>query len=107
MQAMLNDARRRLGTLAARRKAAEVRSKVARADLQVELDQDAFAKFDRLSRKAEMAEAEAESVPGLASERRPGDSPEPSAAPDASNDDLEIEAELEILKKKEVRTIEQ
>ena len=68
MQAKLKDAQRRLGTLTARQKAAQVRAKVAQsqAGLTPELDQDAFNKFDRLARKVEMAEAEAEAFAELA-----------------------------------------
>ena len=98
MQAKLSDARRRLGTLAARKKAADVRSKVARADLNVNLDQDAFAKFDRLSQKVEMAEAEAEAMSELA--RQPRLSSQPELEPTTTSEDMEIEAELAMLKQK-------
>ena len=60
MQAKLTDAKRRLGTLAARKKAADVRARVQIGKLDPKLNDDAFAKFDRLREKVEMAEAEAE-----------------------------------------------
>ena len=97
MQAKLAEAQRRLGTLAARQKAADVRSKVAQADLNVELEQDAFAKFDRLSSKVEMAEAEAEAMAELARGERKASDPDEEI--EESNEDLDIEAELRELKK--------
>lgn len=99
MQAKLKDAQRRLATLAARQKAAQVRAKVAQAEAGIapELDQDAFDKFDRLARKVEMAEAEAEALSELARSERDVD---PSAEVSESEEaDLDIEAELIELKK--------
>jgi phage shock protein A len=101
MQAKLKDAQRRLGTLAARKRAADVRAKMAKSDAGVstDLDQDAFDKFDRLERKVEMAEAEAQAMSELAqSSRELDDHDELSSSREA--DDLEIEAELEALKQK-------
>ena len=99
MQAKLKDAQRRLGTLAARKRAADVRSKLAKSDagITADIDQDAFDKFERLERKVAMAEAEADALTELArSERdRTVDDVEVSSAAD---DDLEIEAELAALK---------
>ncbi len=68
MQSKLAEARRQLGTLTARNKAAEVRGKMAKAQLGVgtETNQEAFEKFERLSRKVEQAEAEAEAMAELA-----------------------------------------
>jgi phage shock protein A len=100
MQAKLKDAQRRLGTLTARQRAAQVRTKAAQAQsgLTPELDQDAFNKFDRLARKVEMAEAEAEAFAELArSERGPA---EPAESPELAMEDLDTEAELLALKKK-------
>lgn len=98
MQAKLSDAQRRLGTLSARKKVADIRSKVAKADLGVELDQDAFAKFDRLSQKVERAEAEAEAMAELAKSHPAGTTPDEPNEQKAG--DWEIEAELAELKKK-------
>ena len=100
MQAKLKDAQRRLGTLTARQKAAQVRAKVAQsqAGLTPELDQDAFNKFDRLARKVEMAEAEAAAFSELArSERNAGAAEE---ALESSEEISDTEAELLELKKK-------
>ncbi len=97
MQAKLKDAQRRLATLTARQKAAQVRAKVAQAQagLAPELDQDAFDKFDRLARKVEMAEAEAEAFAELA--RGECDVDE---SPESGEQNLDVEAELMELKKK-------
>lgn len=100
MQAKLKDAQRRLATLSARQKAAQVRAKVAQAEAGVapELEQDAFDKFDRLARKVEMAEAEAEALSELARSERDVDGPAETS--DSEEPDLDIEAELMELKKK-------
>jgi phage shock protein A len=100
MQSKLSEARRRLGTLTARNKAAEVRNKMAKAQLGVstDLNQEAFDKFDRLSRKVEQAEAEAEAMAELAREQTGGsDEPEESHS-EVSSEQLEIDAELALLK---------
>ena len=98
MQSKQKEAERRLGTLVARKKAAEVRTKMAesQAALGANLDRDAFDKFDRLTKKVEMAEAEAEAMSELARSGRDADEPEESSA-----EDLDIEAELAALKKKQ------
>jgi len=100
MQAKLKDAQRRLGTLTARQKAAQVRAKAAQsqAGLTPELKQDAFDKFDRLARKVEMAEAEAEAFSELARNERQAE----DVADDieSSGEFSDTEAELLELKKK-------
>jgi phage shock protein A len=99
MQAKLKDGQRRLGTLTARTKAASVRSKIAKSDagLSADIDQSAFAKFDRLEKKVEMAEAEAEALSELTrSERAAISSDEQLGA--SADGDLELEAELAALK---------
>jgi phage shock protein A len=100
MQAKLKDAQRRLGTLTARQKAAEVRAKVAQsqAGLTPELDQDAFNKFDRLARKVEMAEAEAEAFAELARSERNAE--RAVEALDSTEEISDTEAELLELKKR-------
>jgi phage shock protein A len=98
MQAKLVDAKRQLGTLSARKKAADVRARVQMGNLNPQLNHDAFAKFDRLRDKVEMAEAEADALRELASSTAAVD--DDVFEPKASNDDLEIEAELLELKKK-------
>lgn len=98
MQAKLKDAQRRLGTLTARQKAADARTRMAQAQvgLKSDLDQDAFDKFDRLSRRVERAEAEAEAFAELARSERSSEDPTPSL--ETSDDNSEIEAELKKLK---------
>jgi phage shock protein A len=103
MQAKLSEARRRLGTLTARQKAAQVRAKMAAMNAGVcdpDLNKDAFDKFDRLSRKVEMAEAEAEALNELtrgSAEETADESADADFGP--SGEDLEIESELALLKK--------
>lgn len=104
MQAKLAEAKRRLGTLSARKKAADARAKIAQANLSIELDKDAFAKFDRLTRKVEQAEAEAEAFAELARDERGGrDEAEP--ATESGPAELAIEAELAVMKNKVRRGI--
>ena len=99
MEAKLADAQRRLSTLVARNRAAEIRSKMATADIAVRWDEDdASAKFDRLSKKVEMAEAEAEAMAELARGRKPLDVAEPAPA-EPSLAELEVDAELAALKR--------
>jgi phage shock protein A len=95
MQAKLAEAKRRLGTLSARQKAANVRAKMALGTIDPQLNEDAFAKFDRMREKVEMAEAEAEALRELA-----GDNGHRRAAPVVEPDDvdLEVDAELRELK---------
>jgi phage shock protein A len=96
MQAKLAEAKRRLGTLSARQKAAEVRSRVQLNNIDPKLNTDAFAKFDRLREKVERAEAEADALRELAADNdfRVDCETEINAA------DLELDAELIALKKK-------
>jgi phage shock protein A len=103
MEAKLADAQRRLNTLAARSRAAEIRSKMAVADVAQLDEDDAFAKFERLSKKVETAEAEAEAMAELArSRKRPDDEPAADEA-GSSGASLEIHAELEALKQRKKR----
>jgi phage shock protein A len=97
MQAKLVDAKRQLGTLSARKKAADVRARVQLGNLNPQLNDDAFAKFDRLRDKVEMAEAEADALRELATS---SSAAADDFAPQTSNADLEIEAELLELKRK-------
>lgn len=99
MEAKLADAQRRLSTLVARNRAAEIRTKMATSEVAVKLDEnDAFAKFDRLSKKVEMAEAEAEAMAELARDRKPADN-SGFEADEPNSNDLDIDAELAALKK--------
>jgi phage shock protein A len=67
MKAKLAEAKRNLATLAARKRAADFRKKAEcqAAGLTAEVDENAFAKFDRLRARVEQAEAEAEAVAEL------------------------------------------
>jgi phage shock protein A len=96
MQAKLADAKRRIGTLTARRKAAAVRSRAQLCKVDPQWNDDAFAKFDRLREKVEMAEAEADALRELCGEASL------VAQPHAENHqfDVELEAELLQLKRK-------
>jgi len=100
MQAKLAEAERRLGTLVARKKAADIRSKAAQVGVDPKLEQDAFAKFDRLSRKVEMAEAEAEAMAELAKQERAVSDAQAELDTASEDVDVEIEAELLELKRK-------
>lgn len=96
MQAKLADAKRKLGTLSARKKAADVRSRAQTHALAPELNHDAFAKFDRLQGKVEMAEAEADALCELNSA-----TPDPNAyEPLVPTQDITLDAELLELKNK-------
>jgi phage shock protein A len=95
MQAKLSEAKRQLGTLTARKKAADVRSRMSLGMPAPELNHDAFAKFDRMREKVEMAEAEADALRELA-----GELPRDERLPEPGDIDLEVDAELLELKKK-------
>jgi phage shock protein A len=104
MQAKLGEAQRRLGTLTARKRAADVRSRIATqaAGADVELDKNAFEKFDRLSRKVDAAEAEAEAMAELAKSDfgDAGTSLEEEFESGSSVAELEVESELAELKRR-------
>lgn len=100
MQAKLAEAKRNLATLTARKKAADFRKKMHTSALDAEtgtLNDDAFAKFDRLRDKVEQAEAEAEALAELRGSSSSGDDDDllSSSASESSIDD-----ELAALKKK-------
>jgi phage shock protein A len=96
MQAKLADAKRRLGTLVVRKKAADMRARIQVGAADATLNTDAFAKFDRLREKVEMAEAEAEALRELSGAR----GSENGIAESASDENLEVDAELVKLKKR-------
>jgi phage shock protein A len=101
MEAKLADAQRRLSTLVARNRAAEIRTKIATAEVGgLETDDDAFSKFDRLSKKVEMAEAEAEAMAELARGRKPADGSSAEEATEQESANLEVDAELAALKQR-------
>ncbi len=99
MKAKLAEAKRNLSTLSARKRAADFRKKMdsQAAGVTTEVNNNAFAKFDRLKSKVEQAEDEAEAM----AELRAG---EVGAAPadleDVPDDsELDVAAELAELKK--------
>lgn len=94
MLSQLGEAKRKLGTLTARMKAAEVRSKIHSAG-QVELDQAAFQKFEKMRSKVERVEAEAEAMRELDRGAAPASSS--SSRREREND---LDSELEALKRK-------
>jgi phage shock protein A len=102
MQAKSAEAKRRLGTLIARKKAAAVQSKIQLASQDPDWNQDAFAKFERLREKVELAEAEAEALRELSGDPILLD----TLATEIATRDLEVESELEQLKKKLQSSIE-
>ncbi len=105
MKAKLAEAKRSLATLSARQRAAQFRKKMEMVGASVcsELDDDAFAKFDRLRSRVEQAEAEAEAFAELR-----GSSAGPSAAANGADVEAEfeqersdtIDAQLALIKKK-------
>jgi phage shock protein A len=98
MQAKLAEAKRRLGTLAARKKAADVRLRMQNGAVVAALDQRAFDKFDRLREKVERAEAEAEALRELC-----GPASAFACVPEPSPEPTGVEAELAALKRKLAR----
>ena len=103
MEAKLADAQRRLSTLSARSRAAEIRSKMAVTDVAQLDEHDAFAKFERLSKKVETAEAEAEAMAELARSRKGPSSESAADEAEVSGAQLEIDAELAALKQRKGR----
>lgn len=98
MKAKLAEAKRNLATLSARQRAAAFRRKIETqtACAACEIDESAFAKFDRMKAKVEQAEAEAAAMAELRGL-------EPGAGEtdvDVSEEDVDIAAELADLKRK-------
>jgi phage shock protein A len=96
MKAKLAEGKRNLATLSARKRAADFRKKMETqaAGATVDVDDNAFSKFDRLKSKVEQAEAEA-----MAELR--GSDPSPILGDeDTPDEDLDVAAELADLKKK-------
>ena len=94
MQAKLAEAKRRLGTLTARKKAADVRTRAQLSKVDPQWNNDAFAKFDRLREKVELAEAEADALRELSGE------PDFSAQLQTEDHRLDVELEAELLQLK-------
>lgn len=97
MRAKLAEAKRSLATLSARHRAAQVR----REAVDPVVKTDAFAKFDRMSEKVQMAEAEADAMRELAGDVPVAAGVDVAVEPVAV--DAEVESELADLKKKAKR----
>ena len=90
MRAKLNEARRKLVVLTARKQAADARQKLIRDVGGVKCDVNAFSKFDRMSQQVEHAEAETEALFDLTQQ---------DAAFEAEDSyDIDVETELQSLK---------
>jgi phage shock protein A len=96
MRAKLAEAKRSLATLTVRKRAADFRKQVECqvAGLTSEIDESAFAKFDRLKAKVEQAEAEA-----LAELRSGVEAPPPSRE-ELAETPSDVTAELAEMKRK-------
>jgi phage shock protein A len=97
MQAKLADAKRRLVTLSARKHVADLRSRIDQVSQSANPDGNAFAKFDRMRQKVEMAEAQADAMRQLGQTGTDCDAAFETENQTAS---LEVDAELAELKKK-------
>jgi phage shock protein A len=98
MKAKLSEGKRNLATLSARKRAADFRKKMETqaAGVIPEVDDSAFAKFDRMKAKVEQAEAEAAAMAEL---RNLGGGVADTDV-DAPDEDLDVSAELADLKRK-------
>ena len=98
MKAKLAEARRNLTTLSARQRAADFRMRMhcQAAGLTTDVDDRAFAKFDRLKSKVEQAEAEAEAMVKLWAQRAGAS----AADVEIPGHELEVAAELAEIKQK-------
>jgi phage shock protein A len=102
MKAKLAEAKRNLATLSARKRAADFRKKVdsQAAGLTTDVDDSAFAKFDRLKAKVEQAEAEAEAIAELRGMAAGGKTEDVGEIDDIPDEELDVSVELEELKRK-------
>lgn len=98
MKAKLAEGKRNLASLSARKQAADFRKKMdsQAAGLTADVDQNAFAKFDRLKSKVEQAEAEAEAIAELRGMEAGGTAEDVEEIPD---EELDVAAELAELKR--------
>lgn len=87
-----DEAKRKLTLLAARQRAAEARQRLLREFNAAPIGDDAFAKFERMCRKVEQTEAEAEALAELAGR------PQPDRCTDKTGADDGVESELAELK---------
>jgi phage shock protein A len=103
MQAKLAEAKRNLATLSARQRAADFKKKMNTNEIAFDTgaaSDDAFAKFDRMREKVERAEAEAEALAELREVKSAADG---DCSTSRSSSDVEVDAELEALKRKHKR----
>lgn len=98
MQAKLAEAKRRLTTLSARKRVADLRSRVNEASGTTSPRNNAFAKFDRMREKVEMAEAQADAMRQLGCETGADAGLTLETEQEATS--AEVETELAELKKK-------
>ena len=98
MKAKLAEAKRNLATLSARQRAANFRRQMETSSVSgsMDVDDNAFAKFDRLKSKVEQAEAEAEALSELR-DRSGAEAVIDEMAP--REEDLDIAAQLAELKR--------
>ncbi|MEX2120015.1 MAG: PspA/IM30 family protein [Pirellulales bacterium] len=98
MKAKMAEARRNLTTLSTRKRAADFRNKMATPAnaFSVDVDDNAFAKFDRLRDRVERAEAEAQAL----AELRSGATRETSLDDDTADEQAELVVELAELKRR-------
>ncbi len=97
MRGKLAEAKRRLGTLTARKKAADLQSRVQLGKIDPKLNTDAFAKFDRFREKVELAEAEADALRELSGG---GCAVDESVETEPDSHQLDLDAELAELKQR-------
>jgi phage shock protein A len=99
MKAKLAEAKRNLATLSARQRAADFRNKLntEAAGLTANVDDSAFAKFDRLKAKVEQAEAEAEAMAELRGDRVEVATEDVS---EVAEEEIDVAAELSELKRR-------
>ena len=98
MKAKLAEGKRNLATLSARKRAADFRKKMEgqAAGAGSDVDDSAFAKFDRMKAKVEQAEAEAAAMAELRGLEAGG----AAADIEAPEEDLDVAAELAEMKRK-------
>ncbi len=98
MKAKLSEGKRNLATLSARKRAADLRKKIETqaAGATCEIDDSAFAKFDRMKAKVEQAEAEAAAM----AELRGMESGAAAKDVELSVEETDVAAELAELKRK-------
>jgi phage shock protein A len=98
MKVKLAEAKRSLATLSARQRAADFRKRMQTVGCEVssELDDDAFAKFERLRNRVEQSEAEAEAMAEL---RGMGNETDELEDEFEMDDEADIDAQLANLKK--------